>query len=96
MGSPEHGKLGLSVRSLTQQERNRADLAKDEGVIVERIAEGPASQVGIRPGDIILSLNGEKVASAEDLRRLVKKYGKQLLLHILRNDMKLFVAIRLE
>lgn len=94
--SATQGKLGLAVRSLTQEERAKADLAKDEGVIVERTAEVPAALIGIRLGDIILSINGEKVASPEKFRSLMEKHGKHLTLHILRGNMKLFVAIRSE
>ena len=90
------GKLGLSLRSLTSDERSKTGLAKDEGVMVERIGDGPAAQAGIRPGDIILSVNGEKVANAESLRSLVDSQGKRLAFHILRGDMKLFVAVKIE
>jgi len=90
------GKLGLAVRPLTAEERKKIELAKDEGVLVERVAEGPAAQAGIRPGDIVLSVNGEKVGTVEKLRSLVEKSGKQLAVYLLRGDMKLFVAIRTE
>ena len=88
------GKLGLAVRPLTSEERKRADIANDEGLIVEHVAEGPAAQAGIRPGDIILAVNGEKVGSIGKLRSLVDKGGKRLAFHIIRGDMKMFVAIR--
>ena len=90
------GKLGLAVRPLTSEERTKIEVSKDEGLMVERVADGPAAQAGIRPGDIILSVNGEKVASAEKLRSLVEKAGKRLAFHIIRGDIKLFVAIRIE
>ena len=89
-------KLGLVIRPLTQEERSKAELAKNEGVMVERVTEGPVALAGIRPGDIILSVNGEKVSSAENLYSLVEKNGKRLAFHILRGNMKLFVAIRTE
>ena len=94
--SIEKGKLGLAVRPLTPDERMKAEVSRDEGLMVERVADGPASQAGIRPGDIILSVNGEKVASAEKLSSLVEKAGKRLAFHIIRGGMKLFVAIRIE
>jgi len=90
------GKLGLAVRPLTADERTKAELAKDEGVIVERVEDGPAAQAGIRPGDIITSVNGEKVSSVESLRSAAEKHGNRLALHIIRGTMKMFVAIRIE
>jgi len=90
------GKLGLAVRPLTPEERTKTELAKDEGVMVERVEDGPAAQAGIRPGDVITSVNGEKVSSAENLRSAAEKTGARLALHIVRGKMKLFVAVRIE
>jgi serine protease Do len=90
------GMLGLAVRPLTPDERSKAELAKDEGVRVERVEEGPAAQAGIRPGDIITSVNGVKISSVESLRRAAEKQGNRLALQIIRGSMKLFVAVRLE
>jgi serine protease Do len=90
------GKLGLAVRPLTPDERIKAELTKDEGVMVERVEDGPAAQAGIRPGDIITSVNGEKVSSVENLRRAAEKQRARLALHIIRGTMKMFVAVRIE
>jgi serine protease Do len=84
-------KLGLTVRPLSEAEKSRADVA--EGLIVENVAEGPAANAGVRPGDIILSVNGEKLTSAAQLRSLVEKKSKFLALQLLRNDRKIFVPI---
>jgi len=86
----------LAVRPLTPEERTKTELAKDEGVMVERVEDGPAAQAGIRPGDVITSVNGEKVSSAENLRSAAEKTGARLALHIVRGKMKLFVAVRIE
>lgn len=91
----EQGKneLGLAVRPLTREERKQADVS--EGLIVENIADGPASRAGIQPGDVILSVNGEKVTSIAQLRSIINKQGKHLALLILRGDQKMFVPINL-
>jgi len=95
-GTNAKGKLGLAIRPLSADERKRAEVAGDEGLMVEQVAEGPAAQAGIRPGDIILAVNGEKVGSVDKLRSLVDKAGKRLALHIIRGDMKLFIALKIE
>jgi serine protease Do len=87
------GKLGLSVRPLTNDEKKEAEVA--DGLIVEDVADGPAAKAGIRPGDVILSVNGEKVASVEQLRALVDKKDKRVALQILRDDQKMFVPIQI-
>lgn len=87
------GKLGLSVRPLTTEERKEADVSG--GLLVEEVADGPAARAGIEPGDIILAANGDRVASIEQLRALVARGGKHLALQIQRGDSRMFVPIRI-
>src|SRR5690606_28236501 len=64
------GKLGLSVRPLTPEEKQRA--GTDGAIVVEEVG-GPAAQSGVRPGDVILGVNGKTIESVEQLREAVKK-----------------------
>ncbi len=89
------GKLGLAVRSLMPDERRKMDLT-DGGLLVEEVSDGPASRAGIRKGDVILSVNGEKVTSVEQLRDLVQNHVKHLALQIMRGDQKMFVPINMD
>jgi len=89
-GAPA-GKLGVSVRPLTQDERK--ELGKS-GVLVEQVT-GAAERAGVQPGDVVLSLNGNAVKSPADLRDLVAKSGKHVALLIQREDRQLFVPIEL-
>ena len=48
--------------------------AEKEGVRVEEVTEGsPAQKAGIRPGDIVVEFDGERVRSARQLSRLVQE-----------------------
>ena len=41
-----------------------------EGVVIEEVEEGsPAQMVGFRPGDVIIELNGQKIAQTRDLEK---------------------------
>ena len=85
------GKLGLAVRPLSEEEQKQADVS--QGLMVEDVTDGPAAKAGIRPGDIILAVNGQKIATAEQLRALVDKGQKNLALLVIRGDSKVFVPI---
>jgi serine protease Do len=87
----EHGRLGLALRPLNPDERAQAG---GKGLVVEE-ASGPAARAGIRPGDVLLSINGTTIQSVEQLRALVAKSGKTIALLIQRDDGKIFVPVDL-
>jgi len=86
------GRLGLTVRPLTRQERQEEHLRS--GLVVEA-ATGPAASAGIQVGDVVLSVSGAPVKSAEQMRGLVAKAGKHLALLVQRGDERLFVPVTL-
>jgi serine protease Do len=49
----------------------------------------------VQAGDIVLSLNGTPVTSADELREMVRKSGKHIALLIQREGRQLFVPIEL-
>ncbi|HJW24633.1 MAG TPA: DegQ family serine endoprotease [Rhodocyclaceae bacterium] len=88
----DKGRLGLALRPLTPEEQRQADVRG--GLLVEDVA-GPAARAGIRPGDVLLSLNGEPVGSVEQLRGLLGKSGKRVAVLIQREDARIFVPVDL-
>lgn len=85
------GKLGLSLRALTREERRQIDARG--GLLVENV-EGAAARAGIQPGDVILALNDEPVRNVEQLRRLVDKSHGSIALLIQREGNKIFVPMK--
>lgn len=63
--------LGLSVRPITPQEKQRTDTA---GSLVVEDVSGPAAKSGIRPGDIILGVGATDVSSVTELRGAVGNF----------------------
>ncbi len=89
----DEDKLGLAVRPLTPEERRQTDV--EEGLLVENVNDGPAARAGIRRGDVILSVNGEKTSSAEELRTLVAQSKKRIALLVLRGNFTMFIPVNL-
>ncbi|MCL5279611.1 MAG: DegQ family serine endoprotease [Planctomycetes bacterium] len=91
--------LGLEVQDLTQELATRFHYKLGEGVIVSAVAPGsPAAGKGIQPGDLILSVNRQQVASVDDFTTAVKQAGKhgKVLLLVKRGDLAMFVTVSLE
>lgn len=92
----DSGSLGLSVASLTAEERQAAGLDKN-GVAVRAVEPGsPAARAGLREGDVILALNNSNVATPEELKSKVTAAPKDkpLAMLIMRDNRKQFVAIK--
>ncbi|HNL21521.1 MAG TPA: PDZ domain-containing protein, partial [Rhodocyclaceae bacterium] len=87
-----NGRLGVAARDLTAQETRQADVRS--GVLVESV-KGAAAKAGLRPGDIIVSINGEPVTGVEQLATLVAKSGKRAAVLVERGDSRLFVPVDL-
>lgn len=89
----EPGRLGVSVRPLSPEEKRESGLSG--GLLVEDAA-GAAAKAGVRPGDVILAVNGEAVSGLAQLRSLVAKAGKSVALLVQRGSGKLFIAVKLD
>jgi serine protease Do len=90
--SSSHASLGLTVRPLTPNERAQAGVPS--GLLVEN-ASGPAAEAGIRPGDIVLSADGTRVNSAEQLRRIASHHKNAIALLVQRGNERIFVPLQL-
>ncbi len=68
-GSVRRGYLGVSVQDLTPEIAEALGLEQSEGALIATVEPGsPAAQAGMRPGDVIRSVNGEEISDANDLR----------------------------
>jgi serine protease Do len=91
-GTQSRGRLGLMVRPLTPEERQQ--VGDGIGLLVENVA-GPAAQAGIRPGDLIIAMDGTPVTSAKQLSELVARAGRRIALLVQRDNVKIFVPVDL-
>ncbi len=68
----ERGWLGVYTQSVTYDVAKAWDLDLKYGALVnDVIGDSPADKAGLKEGDVIVSLNGEKVTDADDLTDLI-------------------------
>jgi serine protease Do len=66
--------LGLGVGDLDADTRRRIGLADGKGVVVTEVGAGSlADEVGLRPGDVVLEVDGERVDSARKAEKQLAK-----------------------
>jgi serine protease Do len=86
--------LGLSVRSLTAQEKQQSDTSAS--IVVDAVS-GPARRAGIQPGDFILGVGATNVGSVAELRAAVGKLAsRQVPLRIQRGERIQFAQVQRE
>lgn len=76
--APPASWLGITVQELTPQLAARFGFTGQEGVFVTGVQFGsPAHTAGLLQGDIIVSLNNQKISDIEKLRKEVSKIAPQ-------------------
>jgi Do/DeqQ family serine protease len=94
-GDSEGGKFGMAVEPVTPDMAQRMGLHDARGLVVEHVAPAsPASEAGIRPGDVIQEVNHKPVTSQADLQNALGGAGNQPALLLLnRQGADFFVAL---
>jgi len=73
-GKVVRGYLGLYPQDVTPEIARQFGLTSPNGALVSEVSpDSPASKAGLKRGDVILKLNGQPVASANDLRLRVSQ-----------------------
>jgi Do/DeqQ family serine protease len=102
-GKVEHPYLGISMVTLNEQikqqlaQQSEFNINEEEGVlIVKVIPNSPADQAGLKSGDVITKVEGEKVTDASTIQKAVqeKTIGSNLRLQLRRNNLDLDIPIQ--
>ncbi len=84
--------LGMTVRPLTPQEQ--AKVGVDHGLLVQQVT-GRAASVGLKAGDIVLSVNGTPVTTIEQMAGQLRQAHGDAALLIQRGTTRQYLAIDL-
>jgi serine protease Do len=74
-GVVQRGVLGIQIRTLDGNLAKEKELNLTEGVYIDSIMQNSAAgAAGIKAGDVVLSINGEKTASSPKLQEIVARH----------------------
>ncbi|BDU51713.1 DegQ family serine endoprotease [Haliovirga abyssi] len=97
-GKVERGWLGVSIQPLNDKMAEKFGLKDTKGALIGEVLKGtPAEKAGLKRGDIVLQINGEKVKDYNDLRNKIGAAapGTKVDLRILRNRKKINIRVKL-
>ena len=98
-GRVRRGYLGIAGQNVPVDPRvaRNLGLAEAAGVLISGVAAGsPAARAGLRPEDVVVSLDGQPTPSIDHIHRILTEdsVGKEMALHLLRQGQSLQVAVR--
>ncbi|MCU7842454.1 MAG: trypsin-like peptidase domain-containing protein [Candidatus Thiodiazotropha sp. (ex Monitilora ramsayi)] len=74
-GHVVRGWLGIQGQNVTERLAEAFGLRSAEGILVTGVLEnGPASQAGIRPGDVITMINDDQPRNSQELMQLIASH----------------------
>lgn len=103
-GKVDHPYIGISMVALNEQTRERLEqmnkphLVNEEGVLIVNVMpNSPAAQAGLKSGDVITGVEGEKISDSSQVQKIVegRKVGSDLTLNLRRDKQSFDVAVTL-
>ncbi len=97
-GKVARGWLGVNIQAVTPDIADGLGLKTAEGALVSGISEdGPAAAAGLRQGDVIVAVDGERIEKMRELPRLIAaiQAGSDAKLTVLRNGKEQSVTVRI-
>jgi len=89
--------IGIYPQTIDHDKREALDF-KGDGVLVEDVvSDGPAQKAGIKPGDIITKIDGDKIEDESDFRAAIRDHepGDKVKVSVVRDGLKQEIEVTL-
>ena len=89
-------RLAIVVSNITDEQRERLDLSSEGGVFVKEVKTGPASDAGIRRGDVIMMVNNINIKDSDQFEEVVAELPEDKSVPVLvhRRGSPIFLAMK--
>ena len=98
-GKVTHGYIGIGITDVTPENSKFFDMKSNEGAVITQVEpDSPGAKAGLKVGDVIIAVNGQKVTDAGQLQMEVseQRAGTILKLEVVRNGNNMTVPVTLE
>jgi len=98
-GKVTHGYIGIGIADITPENSKFFDMKNNEGAVVTQVEpDSPGAKAGLKVGDVIIAVNGEKVSDAGQLQVEVSQQrpGTTLKLEVARDGSHNTLPVTLE
>jgi len=95
-GKVEWGWLGVSIAEVPDEDAAKFGLKEPKGVLIRQVVVGqPADQGGMKPNDVVVSVDGAPVEGPRDLQRIISStpVGKIVKISLVREGKETEVAV---
>ena len=97
-GEVTRGWLGVGIQDLSEELAEYYGIKDGKGVLVTEVFPGdPADEAGIKPKDIVLSVNGKKVENTRELSKLIAdtSVGDTVKIKVLRDGIEKTFSVKI-
>jgi serine protease Do len=71
-GTVDRGWLGVVIQNVSEDIADSIGMTEAKGAMITKVTEdGPAAKEDLKPGDVIVEVNGEKIDDSRDLARKI-------------------------
>jgi serine protease Do len=97
-GHVQRGRIGVTIQEVNQALADSFKLSRPRGALVSQVEDGgPADAAGLKPGDVILAVNGHDIERSSELPPLVAaiKPGQQATLTVWRDKSEKTMRVKI-
>ncbi len=97
-GKVSHGRLGVTIQEVNQAFADSFKLDKPEGALIANVETGSAAdQAGLKTGDVVRKVNGQRIVAANDLSAMVgiAAPGEKVVLDVWRDGKSISLTAKL-